>query len=147
MVQILPDLLLLLDEAIREDNGRHLRQQNIGPRRRFWIIGVEGGGAYDERGARGRRDASCEDAAGCSEHRRVDGVLHKLSAALVVMQQCASVRDRCGTHAAAAVDAQSMPNLQNRCDTHASHGLFATGSGLDRHTRIWTSATTPLREA
>ena len=86
MVQILPDLLLLLDEPIREDDGRHLRQQNIRSRRRFWVISVERGGAYDERGARGRRDAPCEDAAGCAEHRRVDGVLHKLSAALVVMQ-------------------------------------------------------------
>ena len=69
MVQILPDLLLLLDEPIREDNGRHLRQQNIRPRRGFWVVGVERGRAYDERGARGRRDASCEDAAGCAEHR------------------------------------------------------------------------------
>ena len=91
MVQILAYLLLLLDEPIREDDGRHLRQQNIRSRRGLWIISVERGGAYDERGARGRRDASCEDAAGCSEHSRVDGVLHKLSAALVVMQ-CARVR-------------------------------------------------------
>ena len=78
MIQITSDLLLLLDEPIREDDGRHLRQQNIRSRRGFGVARVEGRGAYDERGARGRRDASCEDAAGCAEHRRVDGLLHKL---------------------------------------------------------------------
>ena len=96
MVQILPDLLLLLDEPIREDDGRHLRQQNVRSRRRFWVIGVEGGGAYDERGARGRRDAPCEDAAGCAEHGcplvwRVDGVqLCEATAAVMLFAMDAS---------------------------------------------------------
>ena len=60
--------------------------------------------------ARGRRDAPCEDAAGCSEHRRVDGVLHKLSAVLVVMQ-CAL---------GFGIDAACTQQQQSNADTRST---------------------------
>ena len=59
---------LRLHPSLLLQESQLVGRATVSARREAIPIGVEGGGAYDERGARGRRDASCEDAAGCAEH-------------------------------------------------------------------------------